>query len=110
MHQYQGNHVSHVVDVNDHRDSPLTVLSVSCAAEFVNVELIPVDSTDVSARWNGLVGQFRVSAARVPPGAHDCVVRIQTDDPEFSELELPMHISGPLIEATANPLPNVRID
>ena len=96
VHVDQESSVSHVVEVTDHRDRPLTVLTASCEAEFVDVELIPVASNSRNARWDGVVSQIRVSIARAPAGKHDCVVRIRTDDPEFSELTLPMIINGDL--------------
>jgi hypothetical protein len=95
MHQYEGDRVSHVVDVNDLRDHPLTVLDVSCEADFIDVELIPESEMAPASRRNGLVAKIRVTATSVPPGPHECVVRIRTTDSEFADMTLPMRIYGP---------------
>lgn len=95
MHQYQGNRVSHQVDVNDLRDNPLHVLSVSCDADYIDVELVPENRLEPGSRRNGLVAQLQVTASEVPPGPHECVIRIKTTDPEFSEMTLPMRVYGP---------------
>jgi len=107
MHQYQGNRVTHQVDVNDLRDRPLRVLGVSCEAEYIDVELIPYSEMAPGSRRNGLVAQLRVTATEVPPGPHECVVRIRTTDPEFAEMTLPMRVYGPQtgVETTL-PLPD----
>lgn len=107
MHQYQGNRVTHQVDVNDLRDRQLRVLGVSCDAGYIDVELVPHSEIALGSRRNGLVAQLRVTAENVPPGPHECVVRIRTTDPEFAEMTLPMRVYGPQtgVEATL-PLPD----
>ncbi|MDA0591713.1 MAG: DUF1573 domain-containing protein [Planctomycetota bacterium] len=95
MHQYEGNRVSHMVDVNDLRDRPLTVIDVSCDASFIDVELIPQSEMKPGSRRNGLMAQIRVTAEQVPTGPHECLVRIRTTDPEFAEMTLPMRVYGP---------------
>ncbi|MBC8290236.1 MAG: DUF1573 domain-containing protein [Planctomycetes bacterium] len=106
MHQYQGNRVSHMVDVNDLRDRQLRVLTVSCDTEFIDVELVPHAEMAPGSRRNGLVAQLRVTASKVPPGPHECVVRIRTSDAEFAEMTLPMRVYGPQVGVEATlPLP-----
>jgi len=96
MHVDQDSSVSHVVEVTDQRERPLTVLGVSCDLEFVDVEMIPINGNNLTARWDAVVGQIRVSVSGVPGGKHDGVVRIRTNDPEFTELTLPVMIDGDL--------------
>jgi hypothetical protein len=107
MHQYEGNRVSHMVDVNDLRDRPLTVLDVSCDADYIDVELIPDSEMEPGTRRNGLMAKIRVTAEQVPSGPHECIVRIRTTDPEFAEMTLPMRVYGPRegVQATL-PLPD----
>ena len=109
IHQNNTSPTTQELVVTDLRASPFHLKSVRCASDFVAVELLP----DEPAR----TGEPRKMKARltvqgvIPPGKHQAIVCITTDDPSYPEIRVPLVIHGPKsIGALANekPEPGVK--
>jgi len=95
LHQPNGNPTTHTVEVKDLRDRPLTVQSATFDPPLADVRIVP--STDLTAAElnEGVRAHIQVTFGAVPPGRHECVIRIQTSDREFDVLKVPVRIHGP---------------
>ena len=102
FHQPSAEPTSHPVDVTDFRSTRLRVLTAVCVPPLAEVTLVPVAELTADERTGGVVQRLQVTIGAVPPGTHECVVLIQTDDAEFTTLLLPMRIHGPGTSASAN--------
>ena len=95
FHQPNANQTAHTIDVNDLRDEPLSVLDVDSDSELLGLEVVPIRFRSSEEKQAGLTGRVRVIVGAVPPGRHETIVRIHTDDPEFKTLKVPVRIHGP---------------
>ena len=78
--------------VTDLRAKPLRVLGVRTSSDFVTAEALPEPTTeDGAVRYH-----VRVTVqGKIPPGRHQALVSIFTDDAEFTELRVPLWVFGP---------------
>ena len=95
FHQPNAEPTTHPVDVTDLRDSRLQVVSAVCEPPLADVTLLPRASLTLDESTSGVVQRLQITVGAVPPGTHECVVLIQTDDAEFPTLQLPLRIHGP---------------
>jgi hypothetical protein len=106
--QSGGEPQSATVYVTDDRDQQIVVHGASSTSPSLTARVLPAERSDS--------GTMRVPveievAAHVPPGRERCVVTIETDDPEFAHLRIPVMIDevrlspDPAGAVTGPPLP-----
>ncbi len=95
FHQPTPRPTSHPVDVTDLRERRLRVLAAVCEPPMADVRLMPRTELTQDEIASGVVQRLQITVGAVPPGTHECVVLIQTDDTEFATLQLPLRIDGP---------------
>lgn len=95
VHQYTNEPTRHVVRVHDTRSRTLTARQVTCNAPFVTARLLPASSLSEQDTDYGVVEQVEVVVSATPPGQHDVVIRVLTDDREFSVVKIPVRVYGP---------------
>lgn len=81
-------------EVTDRRSKHLSIKRVECSHPDVRVER-QADDVDEAGTWHG---RFRVSIEKgLPPGRHQEIVRIITDDPDdrYRVLRVPLYMDGP---------------
>jgi hypothetical protein len=83
------------INVTDLRDRPLTVLGAVCDPPLPEISVIAPTEIPRSDREDGAVSQIKVTVGAVPPGKHECMLTIQTTDPDFEYLKVPIQIHGP---------------
>jgi len=95
FHQPTPRPTTHPVDVTDLRERRLRVLAAVCEPPLATVTLLPRGDLTHDEATSGVVQRLQITVGAVPPGTHECVVLIQTDDAEFATLQLPLRIDGP---------------
>lgn len=87
--------IRHPFEVRDLRERRLRVLAAACEPPLADVTLLPRSALAAGEFASGVVQKIEITVGAVPPGTHECVVLIQTDDTEFPTLQLPLRIQGP---------------
>jgi hypothetical protein len=95
VHQYTQQPTRNVVSIHDTRDRQLKAKRVECDVPFVTASLLPREELKEQDVEYGVVQQVEVVVGSAPPGQHDFVVRVLTDDPEFGTVKIPMRVYGP---------------
>jgi len=95
FHQPTSKPMTHPVDVTDLRERRLRVLAAVCEPPMAEVRLLPRAELTQDELTGGVVQRLQITVGAVPPGTHECVVLIQTDDAEFATLQLTLRIDGP---------------
>lgn len=96
--------IENIVQVRDLRDRRLNVVRVTADSPFVEAEVVPAARPPASDGFDdGVVAQIQVRIGEVPSGRHSASVRIETDDPAFPVLKLPIQVTGALTNAAAEP-------
>lgn len=101
FHQQTPTRTAHSVEILDLRDRRLDILDVSCDAPFVDVRLLDRSAISEDDRQRGVIERVQVLVENVPPGTHEHVIRIITNDDEFNLMQVPLRIHGP----SANSVP-----
>jgi hypothetical protein len=77
----------HTISVTDRRERPLKITGVGCDAKFVRTQLLPASEASPRRR------QIQVHlSADCPAGHHSETIVVQTDDPAYRELRIPLII------------------
>lgn len=100
FHQPNSQVTERTVDVNDFRTGRMRILEATSQSELLQVKILPHSTLTKTEREEGVVGRVNVAVGAVPPGRHNAVVLIKTDDEEFDQLVVPVLIYGP--EATTD--------
>lgn len=95
FHQPNSHVTERSVDVTDLRFTRLRVLEAKCQSQLLAVSVLPVSELTTTERNEGVVGRIKVLVGAVPPGTHNAVIQIRTDDEEFDLLTVPILIHGP---------------
>jgi hypothetical protein len=91
FYQLSGNPSEQILEVLDQREKPLSVLAANTTSPLADAEVLEPSRND-----EGLaVQRVKITiAGEVPPGRHEAVVRILTDDDVYSQLTVPLKIEG----------------
>jgi hypothetical protein len=100
FHQPNSHVTERMVDVTDLRFKRLRVIEATCQSKLLDVRALTDSDLTATEREEGVVGRIKVAVGAVPPGTHNAVIQIKTDDAEFDELVVPVLIYGP--EATTD--------
>lgn len=95
--------IENLVQVRDLRDRRLNVVRVTADSPFIEAEVVPATRPVSDGFDEGIVAQIQVRIGEVPSGRHSASVRIETDDPNFPVLKLPIQVTGALTNAAAEP-------
>ena len=95
FHQPNSQITERPVDVTDLRFNRLKVLEATTQSKLLNVTVLPSSDLTRKEREEGVVGRLNVAVGAVPPGTHQAVIVINTDDEEFDQLVVPIMIYGP---------------
>ena len=95
FHQPNNQITERPVDVTDLRFKRLKVLEATTQSKLLNVSVLPASELTRKEREEGVVGRLNVAVGAVPPGTHQAVILIKTDDEEFDQLVVPVMIYGP---------------
>jgi hypothetical protein len=91
FYQLNGDESEATLYVSDRRDGAIEVLSATPSLEGVSAELLPPETGDDGAQRVPV--RIRV-AGDYPSGPHKGFVRIETSDPEFFRLAVPVYVEG----------------
>ena len=95
FHQPNSQVTERTVDVTDLRFDRLRVVDAASESELLGVKVLTDSEITRTEREEGVVGRIKVSVGAVPPGTHNAVIQIRTDDEEFDQLVVPVLIYGP---------------
>lgn len=95
FHQPNSRVTERTVDVTDLRFERLNVTAVKSQSNLLNLRILPQEQLTASELDEGVVGRIEVAVGAVPPGTHNAVIEITTDDQEFDRLAVPVLIYGP---------------
>lgn len=95
FHQPNSQVTERTVDVTDLRSKRLQVTGVKSRSALLSLQTLPASDLTTRERGEGVVGRISVSVGAVPPGTHNAVIEISTDDEEFDQLIVPVLIYGP---------------
>lgn len=101
FHQPNDQVTERSVDISDLRQNRLKVLEATSQSPWLNVSVIPSSGFTNREREEGVVGRLNVAVGAVPPGTHDAVILVTTDDKEFDALTVPVRIFGPATTSDA---------
>lgn len=91
FYQLSGNPSEQILEVLDQREKPLTVLAANTTSPLAEAEVLEPTRNDEGQA----VQRVKITiAGEVPPGRHEAVVRILTDDDVYSQLTVPLKIEG----------------
>ncbi|WP_166820183.1 DUF1573 domain-containing protein [Thalassoroseus pseudoceratinae] len=92
FYQFSSQSTTQTFTVNDFRAKPLTVLNATCKTSHVEVQVQQVDSGQKVA---GPQAKISVTVAGdVPPGIHEHVVKVETNDDVYPTLWIPIQVVG----------------
>lgn len=100
FHQPNSQVTERTVDVTDLRSQRLRILEATTKSKLLQVNILEPSTLTKTERDEGVVGRLNVAVGAVPPGTHNAVILIKTDDEEFDQLAVPVRIYGP--EATTD--------
>lgn len=100
FHQPNSQVTERTVDVTDFRMKRLRVLQATTQSKLLQVNVLDPSTLTNAEREEGVIGRLNVAVGAVPPGNHNAVIQIKTDDHEFDQLVVPVRIYGP--EATTD--------
>jgi len=100
FHQPNSQVTERTVDVTDFRMQRLRILEATTQSKLLQVNVLEPSTLTIAEREEGVVGRLNVAVGAVPPGIHNAVIQIKTDDREFDQLAVPVRIYGP--EATTD--------
>lgn len=95
FHQPNSQVTERTVDITDLRSKRLRVTGVKSQSPLLALQLLPASDLTARERDEGVAGRISVAVGEVPPGTHNAVVEISTDDEEFDQLVVPVLIYGP---------------
>jgi hypothetical protein len=95
FHQLNSQVTEHSLEVTDLRFKRLRVVEASSPSPLLSVRVVPSFELTTTEREEGVVARINVAVGAVPPGRHNAVVQIKTDDEEFDVLAIPVLIYGP---------------
>lgn len=95
FHQPNSQVTERPVDITDLRFKRLKVLEATSQSKLLNIAVLPSSELTSREREEGVVGRLNVAVGAVPPGTHQAVILIKTDDAEFDQLIVPVMIYGP---------------
>ncbi len=105
VHQFNDKQTTNPVSIHDTRERQLKAKRVECDIPFVSASLLPKESLKAEDIEYGVVQQVAITVGAAPPGQHDFVVRVLTDDPEFDVIKIPVRVYGPSKAASAQAAP-----
>ena len=80
------------INVSDYRDAEMNVLEATCKSPYVSVVIEPAKSMSAGYRTTKVVVTV---AGSIPPGKHQTILNLNTDDPTYPVLRVPLWIQGP---------------
>jgi hypothetical protein len=95
FHQPNSQVTERPVDVTDFRSKRLRILEATTQSKLLQVNVLDPSILTNKEREEGVVGRLNVAVGAVPPGTHNAVILIKTDDDEFDQLVVPVRIFGP---------------
>lgn len=95
FYQLNGEPATQQFVVTDYRAQPMNVKKVSSTSKFVNASL---QSTDVDELGNRRTHVSVTVAGKVPPGKTRVHVIVETDDPQFDKMIIPLWVEGPVVK------------
>jgi hypothetical protein len=96
VHQFNAEPTRNVVSIFDTRARPLKATAIECDRSFVTVSLLSRNELKPEDIEYGVAQQVEIVVGATPPGQHDFVVRVATDDPEFDVIRIPVRVYGPV--------------
>ncbi len=91
FYQFGSEPTTREIVVTDYRQQQLEILGVNCSSTLAKVALGKVESDHQGQRRHKVL----VTVVEVPQGRHQALVTIFTNDPEFSQLRVPLLLQGP---------------
>jgi hypothetical protein len=87
------------INISDYRDAQMTVLEGTCKSPYVSVTIEPTKT--MSAGYRTTRVEVTVSGS-IPPGKHQTILNLKTDDSTYPLVRVPLWIQGPdrVIEQT----------
>ncbi|HVW02638.1 MAG TPA: DUF1573 domain-containing protein [Planctomycetaceae bacterium] len=85
--------------VTDLRASPFKLESIRSTSDFVKVELLP-EETARTGDPRHMKARVTVQG-QIPPGKHQAIVSLITNDPSYPEIRVPVMVMGPKVGAIA---------
>ncbi len=95
VHQPNANKTVRPIAITDLRPKPMKVLEVHFDSPLAHVRLRDEGELSEKDLEAGVVSMLEVTVGEVPPGRHECEIRVRTDDPEFNVLRIPVRLHGP---------------
>ena len=80
------------IDISDYRDAEMNVLEGTCKSPYVTVVIEPAKA--MSAGYRTTKVEVTVSGS-IPPGKHQTMLNLKTDDLTYPVLRVPLWIQGP---------------
>lgn len=101
FHQPNNQITERPIDVTDLRFDRLKVLDATSRSPWLKLNVLSPSELTTKERDEGVVGRVKVAVGGVPPGTHDAVILVRTDDEEFDVLSVPVRIFGPATASDA---------
>jgi hypothetical protein len=93
--------------VSDYRKRRLRILSTSSSSPLARVRTTGIDEQNQGERK--LTLEVTVDGI-VPPGKHEAVITIRTDDPDYRRLQVPLIIQGPETTSDHTQVDHTQVD
>lgn len=90
------------VKISDYRSRHFKILSMESTSPLVRAMLVNEQEDDAGNKHHEL--QVIVNG-KVPEGTSRAIINIQTDDPQFNRLQIPIIVSGPKPKVSKDDLP-----
>lgn len=90
--QYNGQPSTATIHLTDYRGGDINVTSAAATVGFIDVEVQPPGWDE---RGNRRIPIVLHVPGTVPPGRTRCTVAIETTDPEFRSIRIPVLVDGP---------------
>lgn len=85
-----GQSMEHKIEIIDRRPEPLTVKRVDCSR--TQLAHVAVTRTEVDAEGHTHIYLTATTPADLPPGRHEGLIRIFTEDPDYRSLRVPLRV------------------
>jgi len=91
VYQFTPDPVTRPITLTRHRTGRLTILNVTTSSPLVAAHIGKQTINDSGHRQSEVL----VTIGKVPPGRHQVWVNIETDDPEYRQVRVPVMVQGP---------------
>lgn len=109
FYPFQGQVARQTIEITDKRAAHLNIVKVECTKNLAEV-WEEGSQVDDEGHWHG---RLKINVpTKLPPGRHEAMVRIFTDDPEYKTLRVPLIISDgtlkPIVDPNLQPASGTR--